>query len=99
MTAFHPSIVVHILPHPANGGTATASDTMETKEMDMLDETATEDAEALLEEYDAKKRELWQLEQKLNRACSDYGRRLGLYGFSPTHLRQRLNAMKESKAR
>lgn len=48
----------------------------------------------LLKEYDALKRKLWIMEQELNRACSDFGRdKLGLAGFAPAHLRQRLSAL------
>ena len=49
---------------------------------------------ALLREYDALKRQLWQMEQELNRECATYGKeKLGLLGFAPNHLRQRLAAI------
>lgn len=48
----------------------------------------------LLREYDERKRELRALEEELNKECTAYGRdTLGLWGFSPSHLRQRLHAL------
>jgi len=48
----------------------------------------------LLHQYDEAKRELRALEEELNRECALYGRDvLGLWGFSPNHLRQRLYAL------
>lgn len=48
----------------------------------------------MLREYDERKRELRALEEELNKECAAYGRDvLGLWGFSPTHLRQRLYAL------
>jgi hypothetical protein len=48
----------------------------------------------LLREYDESKSKLRALEEELNRECTDYGRDvLGLWGFSPNHLRQRLYAL------
>ena len=48
----------------------------------------------LLREYDERKRELRALEEELTRECTAYGRdTLGLWGFSPSHLRQRLHAL------
>ncbi len=48
----------------------------------------------LLREYDEAKAHLRRLEDKLNQDCADYGRTiLGLWGFSPCHLRQRLHAL------
>jgi hypothetical protein len=48
----------------------------------------------LLHQYDEAKRELRALEEELNRECTAYGRDvLGLWGFSPNHLRQRLYAL------
>ena len=44
----------------------------------------------LLREYDESKTKLRALEEELNRECALYGRdTLGLWGFSPSHLRQR----------
>jgi hypothetical protein len=49
---------------------------------------------ALLREYDESKSKLRALEEELNRECAAYGRDvLGLWGFSPSHLRQRLYAL------
>jgi hypothetical protein len=49
---------------------------------------------ALLRQYDERKRELRALEEELNKSCAAYGRDvLGLWGFSPSHLRQRLHAL------
>jgi hypothetical protein len=48
----------------------------------------------LLRQYDEATRELRALEEELNRECTAYGRDvLGLWGFSPNHLRQRLYAL------
>jgi hypothetical protein len=48
----------------------------------------------LLHQYDEAKRELRALEAELNKECTAYGRDvLGLWGFSPNHLRQRLHAL------
>ncbi len=54
----------------------------------------------LLREYDEMKAKLWAMEQELNRACSDYGRTvLGVWGFGPSHLRQRLRALEQTHAK
>ena len=48
----------------------------------------------LLRQYDESKTKLRALEEELNRECALYGRdTLGLWGFSPSHLRQRLHAL------
>jgi hypothetical protein len=48
----------------------------------------------LLREYDESKSKLRALEEELNRECAAYGRDvLGLWGFSPNHLRQRMYAL------
>jgi hypothetical protein len=48
----------------------------------------------LLREYDESKSKLRALEEELNKECAAYGRDvLGLWGFSPNHLRQRLYAL------
>jgi hypothetical protein len=48
----------------------------------------------LLREYDESKFKLRVLEEELNRECALYGRdTLGLWGFAPSHLRQRLHAL------
>ena len=49
---------------------------------------------AMLREYDESKTKLRALEEELNKECAAYGRDvLGLWGFSPSHLRQRLYAL------
>ena len=49
---------------------------------------------AMLREYDESKTKLRALEEELNKECTAYGRDvLGLWGFSPSHLRQRLYAL------
>ena len=49
---------------------------------------------AMLREYDESKTKLRALEEELNKECAAYGRAvLGLWGFSPSHLRQRLHAL------
>jgi hypothetical protein len=48
----------------------------------------------LLRQYDESKTKLRALEEELNKECAAYGRdTLGLWGFSPSHLRQRLHAL------
>ena len=48
----------------------------------------------LLREYDESKTKLRALEEELNRECALYGRdTLGLWGFAPNPLRQRLHAL------
>ena len=48
----------------------------------------------LLRQYDEAKAQLRALEAELNKECALYGRNvLGLWGFSPSHLRQRLHAL------
>ena len=54
----------------------------------------------LLREYDEMKSKLWTLEQELNRACSEYGREyLKVWGFAPSHLRQRLHALEQANVK
>ena len=49
---------------------------------------------AMLREYDESKTKLRALEEELNKECTVYGRDvLGLWGFAPNHLRQRLYAL------
>ena len=48
----------------------------------------------LLRQYDEAKAELRAFETELNKECAAYGRDvLGLWGFAPNHLRQRLHAL------
>jgi len=48
----------------------------------------------LLHQYDKAKAELRALEVELNEECALYGRnKLGVWGFAPSHLRQRLYAL------
>ncbi len=64
----------------------------------MTNDNQEHKAIALLREYDALKRQLWQMEQELNRECATYGKeKLGLLGFAPNHLRQRLHALEKTK--
>ena len=49
---------------------------------------------AMLREYDESKTKLRAFEAELNKECAVYGRDvLGLWGFAPNHLRQRLYAL------
>ena len=49
---------------------------------------------AMLREYDESKTKIRALEEELNKECMAYGRDvLSLWGFSPSHLRQRLHAL------
>jgi hypothetical protein len=48
----------------------------------------------LLRQYDEAKVQLRAIEVELNKECALYGRDiLGLWGFAPSHLRQRLHAL------
>jgi hypothetical protein len=48
----------------------------------------------LLHQYDEAKAQLRAFEEELNKECTAYGRdTLGLWGFTPNHLRQRLHAL------
>lgn len=44
-------------------------------------------AVALLTEYDALRARMRELERELGKACADYGRSMGVWGFSRDHLR------------
>lgn len=59
-----------------------------------MDTTTEHRAITLLRQYDERKRELRALEEELNKECALYGRdTLSQWGFSPSHLRQRLYAL------
>lgn len=48
------------------------------------------EAAELLARYDALRLELRTLEPQLNRACTEYGRSVGIWGFTRDHLRMQL---------
>lgn len=50
----------------------------------------------LLKKYDKLRAELRQLEPQLNKACADYGRTIGAWGYRADHLRMELT--REEKA-
>lgn len=52
----------------------------------------------MLEEYDALRAKLRTLERELNRACADYGRTRGVWGFSRDHLRMQVEREKGDAA-
>jgi HD-like signal output (HDOD) protein len=63
-----------------------------------MTDTTEHRAIALLGEYDALRADLRDIEEELNRECSEFGRTvLGVWGFSPSHLRQRLHALSTIK--
>lgn len=45
----------------------------------------------LLTRYDKLRLEMRALEHDLNRACIDYGRSIGVWGYRPDHLRMQVN--------
>jgi hypothetical protein len=45
------------------------------------------EAVRLLRRYDKLRSELRMLEPALNKACADYGRSVGIYGYTKNHLR------------
>lgn len=52
--------------------------------------TKKQEAADLLARYDALRAELRTVERDLGRACADYGRSIGVWGFSKDHLRMQL---------
>lgn len=52
----------------------------------------------LLTRYDKLRLEMRVLEHDLARACADYGRSIGVYGFSKDHLRIHINRDKGAAA-
>lgn len=50
----------------------------------------------LLKKYDKLRAELRTLEPQLNKACADYGRSVGIWGYRPDHLR--MDLAREEKA-
>jgi len=50
-----------------------------------------QEATRLLRRYDKLRTEMRGMEHDVNRACADYGRSIGVWGFRPDHLRMRLN--------
>lgn len=47
-------------------------------------------AVALLTEYDTLRIRMRDIERELGKACADYGRSMGVWGFSRDHLRLQL---------
>ena len=56
--------------------------------------TTKKEAAALLRKYDKLRAELRTVEHELAKACADYGRTQGLWGFSASHLRMQLEREK-----
>jgi hypothetical protein len=56
--------------------------------------TTKKEAAALLRKYDKMRHELRLLEQDLSKACTDYGRTQGLWGFNKDHLRMQIEREK-----
>ena len=52
--------------------------------------TTKTEAAALLREYDELRARMRVLERELGRACAEYGRSVGVWGFSKDHLRIQL---------
>lgn len=48
------------------------------------------EAAKLLRKYDKMRMEMRTLEHDLARACADYGRSIGVYGYRADHLRMQL---------
>ena len=51
----------------------------------------------LLDQHDKERRKLRALEQELREACREYGKAIGCWGFSPEHLRIRLEHERQSE--
>lgn len=47
-------------------------------------------AVALLTEYDTLRARMRELERELGKACADYGRSIGVWGYNRDHLRLQL---------
>jgi len=56
--------------------------------------TTKKEAAALLRRYDKVRHELRLLEHNLAKACADYGRSQGVWGFNKDHLRMQLEREK-----
>jgi hypothetical protein len=56
--------------------------------------TSKKEVSALLRKYDKMRHELRTLEHDLAKACADYGRSEGLWGFNKDHLRMQLEREK-----
>ena len=51
---------------------------------------------AMLRKYDRMRNDLRVLERELNKACVDYGRTQGIWGFTRDHLRMQIEREKAS---
>jgi len=56
--------------------------------------TTKREAAALLRKYDKMRHELRTLEHDLAKACTDYGRAQGIWGFNRDHLRMQIEREK-----
>ena len=56
--------------------------------------TTKKEAAALLRKYDKLRHELRAIEAELAKACADYGRTQGVWGFNKDHLRMQLEREK-----
>lgn len=56
--------------------------------------TKKQEAADLLARYDAMRAELRTLERDLGKACAEYGRTIGVWGYSRDHLRMQLEREK-----
>ena len=56
--------------------------------------TTKREAATLLRRYDKMRHELRLLEHDLAKACTDYGRTQGVWGFNKDHLRMQLEREK-----
>ena len=56
--------------------------------------TKKQEAAELLARYDAMRAELRIVEHELAKACAEYGRSVGVYGFNRDHMRMQLEREK-----
>lgn len=49
---------------------------------------------AMLRKYDRMRNDLRVLERELNKACADYGRSIGVWGYTRDHLRMQIEREK-----
>ena len=64
----------------------------------MVNETPSKaDVTKMLRRYDRMYAELRALERELNKKCANYGRAIGVWGFTRDHLRMQLESEKKGK--
>ena len=60
--------------------------------------TKKQHATQLLSRYDAIRKEMREVERELHKACADYGREIGMWGFNKDHMRIRIMNEQEKES-